>query len=321
MFSWLKSKISGDKPTTKEEVSQEVASAVAPAEKSWTQRLKSSLQATSQKILGPLSSLFSKESLSPEDLKHFKRSLIESDLGSKLVAEILKIVEKEKDPQICREMIKQKLHSLCLPCDQTLLDKKVVLMVGVNGAGKTTTSAKLTMRFADRNPILIAADTYRAAAVEQLQSWAQRSNVDFFFKEDLLDPAAVTYAGLDQAKESQNNLAIVDTSGRLHTSKNLMNELRKIKKVVLKQFKEEKILTLLTLDASQGQNMARQVEVFNEYINVDGLVITKLDGTSKGGAVFDIMAKYEKPVYFIGCGESFEDLQPFEKDEFIDALF
>lgn len=314
MFSWFKSKAT----TPDVEVSQ-------PEEKktktSWFQRLKTGLSATSKKIFGPLGSIFSQGGLDPESYKAFKKSLIEADLGSSLVSEIMSIVQSQREPEQCRTLIREKLYSLCRDSQEEIPDKKVLLMIGVNGAGKTTTCAKIAHRFADLSPILIAADTYRAAATDQLEDWAQRQSVKFYTDPNLTDPAAVAYAGLQVAAKEGNKLSIIDTSGRLHTSKNLMSELQKIKKVVLKNVEPKQVLTLLTLDASQGQNMLRQVEVFNEYTPLDGLIITKLDGTSKAGAIFDIMAKFKISVYFIGCGEGLDDLQIFNKDEFIDALF
>ena len=288
---------------------------------SWFSRLKKGLKATSAKLFSPLSNLFTAQGLNEEGLKPFKKSLIEADLGSALVQEILAIAQKESSEQKCLEKIQEKLLETCVLAQRNIEDQKALMMIGVNGAGKTTTCAKLAHRYQNKKPLLVAADTFRAAATQQLELWAQEHKISFYKNEQTTCSAAISYEGFIQSEKDGNELTIIDTSGRLHTSKNLMQELRKVHKVILKKVEQCSLLTLLTLDAQQGQNMLRQVEVFNEYVPIDGLVITKIDGTSKAGAIFSIMKKFQIPVYFIGCGESLDDLQLFEPEQFIKALF
>lgn len=323
MFSWFRKKSSEE--TTPENIgdnnvqSQKIQEDLP--EKTWFETLKNGLFKTSQKILSPFQALLRQESLSEEETRELRKNLIEADLGTKIVADILAIVKNQQEKDTAVSLIKDTLLSLCLDPPDRLETTKVLLLVGVNGAGKTTTCAKIASLMKSRQPLLVAADTYRAAAVEQLQKWAQREGFNCYADDKTTCPAAVVYQGLEQAKQIGSDLTIVDTSGRLHTSKNLMQELEKVKKVALKSYESPHITTLLVLDAAQGQNMLRQVEEFDKSTQIDGLVVTKIDGTSKAGAIFNIMSTFKKPVYFLGCGERIDDLQHFSKKEFVEALF
>ena len=199
----------------------------------------------------------------------------------------------------------------------------VMLVVGVNGVGKTTTIGKLAMRFKDarHSVVLAAADTFRAAAGDQLQIWADRAQVPIVRHAEGADPAAVVFDGVQKAKASEADLLIVDTAGRLHNKKNLMEELRKISRVITREYEEAEVRTLLVIDATTGQNGLQQAREFSEVADVSGIVLTKLDGTAKGGIAVAIMDELKLPVLYIGVGEGIEDLQAFDANAFVDAIF
>jgi fused signal recognition particle receptor len=199
----------------------------------------------------------------------------------------------------------------------------VIMVVGVNGVGKTTTIAKLANRFRERgrSVLVAAADTFRAAASEQLDIWAQRAGVAIIRTQQGADPAAVAFDAVQSAKSRGTEVVIVDTAGRLHTKSNLMEEMKKISRVMSRVIAEAPHDVLLVIDATTGQNGLRQAEVFSQAVGVTGLVVTKLDGTAKGGIIFSIQEKLKIPVRFIGVGEGLDDLQPFDPKEFVEALF
>ena len=199
----------------------------------------------------------------------------------------------------------------------------VMLVVGVNGVGKTTTIGKLALRFQSigRRVMLCAGDTFRAAAAEQLTVWAERARVPIIKHEEGADPAAVVFDGVKAAKAQQADLLIVDTAGRLHNKKNLMDELNKIFRVITREYEEAEVRTLLVIDATTGQNGLQQAKEFSEVTDVTGIVLTKLDGTAKGGIAVAIMDELKLPVLYIGVGEGIEDLQAFDANAFVDAIF
>lgn len=199
----------------------------------------------------------------------------------------------------------------------------VMLVVGVNGVGKTTTVGKLAMRFKEvgRSVVLAAADTFRAAADEQLSVWADRANVQIVKHKESGDPTAVVYDAIQSAKAKKTDLLIVDTAGRLHNKKNLMEELNKIRRVVDREYPEANMRCMLILDATTGQNGLNQAKQFKEFAEINGIILTKLDGTAKGGIAFAIRKELEIPVWYIGVGEGIDDLQAFDAKEFVDALF
>ena len=221
----------------------------------------------------------------------------------------------------------EEIEKILLPCQKSLeIDSNqkpfVILMVGVNGAGKTTTIGKLAqkLKLQGRKVSLIAADTFRAAAVEQLQVWGERANVRVFVGPQGCDSAGLCYDGLAQAIKAGDDVVFIDTAGRLQNKSGLMDELKKIDKVIKKIIPTAPHATILTLDATNGQNALSQVEIFNEAINVSGLVITKLDGTAKGGILAAIADEHPTPVFYIGVGESIEDLNEFNAHEFAKGL-
>ena len=197
--------------------------------------------------------------------------------------------------------------------------KKVIILVGINGTGKTTSAAKLGGLFSGggESVSLVAADTYRAAAVEQLRIWSERLNLHLTAKDESSDPASVAYDGVESGI-SKGERIIVDTAGRLHTSTNLMNELEKIHRVISKV--TDKISTLMVIDGNIGKNSLAQLEQFNKYLNIDGIIITKLDGTAKGGIALTAISDFEIPVYFIGVGEGSDDLVEFNASDYIDSI-
>ena len=198
----------------------------------------------------------------------------------------------------------------------------MILFLGVNGSGKTTTIGKLAHRFVreGKKVLLVAADTFRAAAIEQLEVWAERAGADIAKKQEGADPASVVYEGLDRAIKEGHDVVLIDTAGRLHTKEPLINELRKIKKVIQKLLPEEPTETLLVLDATIGQNSIQQAKVFKEAVDITGIVMTKLDGSAKGGSLIPICRELKIPIKLVGVGEGIEDLQPFEVRPYVEAL-
>ena len=199
----------------------------------------------------------------------------------------------------------------------------VILMVGVNGVGKTTTIGKLALRFQGlgRTIILCAADTFRAAAADQLQVWSERARCPIVRHKEGADPAGVVFDGVQAAKAQKADLLIVDTAGRLHNKKNLMDEMEKIRRVIDREYPEATVRCLLVVDATTGQNGLQQARAFREVAGINGIVLTKLDGTAKGGIAFGIVRELKTPVMYVGVGEGIEDLQAFDAKEFVDALF
>ena len=255
--------------------------------------------------------------------------LIMSDMGvrtsDKVIQELKKRVEEQKitDARKAREILKDILKGIMTMPRKPLKWPMVMLVVGVNGVGKTTTIGKLAMRFKDarHSVVLAAADTFRAAAGDQLQIWADRAQVPIVRHAEGADPAAVVFDGVQKAKASEADLLIVDTAGRLHNKKNLMEELRKISRVITREYEEAEVRTLLVIDATTGQNGLQQAREFSEVADVSGIVLTKLDGTAKGGIAVAIMDELKLPVLYIGVGEGIEDLQAFDANAFVDAIF
>ena len=254
--------------------------------------------------------------------------LIMSDMGvrtsDKVIQELKTRVARERitDAKKAREILKDILKEIMGMPRKPLKWPMVMLVVGVNGVGKTTTIGKLAMRFKDarHSVVLAAADTFRAAAGDQLQIWADRAQVPIVRHAEGADPAAVVFDGVQKAKASEADLLIVDTAGRLHNKKNLMEELRKISRVITREYEEAEVRTLLVIDATTGQNGLQQAREFSEVADVSGIVLTKLDGTAKGGIVIAIAKELGVPVKFVGVGEGVDDLQPFDAKAFTEAL-
>ena len=255
--------------------------------------------------------------------------LILSDCGMKatmsMMDELREQVKAQKvtDAAVARDMLKEiMVKEMDIP-RPPLKWPMVMLIVGVNGVGKTTTIGKLALRFQQigRKVMLAAGDTFRAAAAEQLTVWAQRARVPIVKHEEGADPAAVVYDAIQSAKANEADLLLVDTAGRLHNKKNLMDELNKMRRVIDRDFPEADVRCILVLDATTGQNGLAQAKAFKEVCEVGGIILTKLDGTAKGGIALAIRQELAVPVWYVGVGEGIDDLQPFDAREFINALF
>ena len=259
-----------------------------------------------------------KEKLSKEILEE---ALIEADIDYDLVEKILEKLPKE----VSKEKLKNELLKIFnIPENKIEINDKpyVFLIIGVNGAGKTTTIAKLAYKFKNegKSVILGAADTFRAAAIEQLTKWAEILDIPIVKTKQGHDPAAVTYDTISSAKAKGIDIALIDTAGRLHNKINLQNELKKIVTVAKKAHPNAPHKILLIIDATQGSSAINQAKTFNEVVGIDGIIITKLDGTAKGGSLFSIVNELKVPIYFVGVGEKKEDLVEFNKEEFIEGI-
>jgi len=255
--------------------------------------------------------------------------LIMSDAGVKatdaIIDELKARVKNQdvKSPEKAKEMLKEILVEQMNIPRPPLKWPMVMMMVGVNGVGKTTTIGKLSLRFQSigRSVMLAAADTFRAAAAEQLSIWAERARVPIVRHAEGADPAAVVFDAVKSAKAQHADLLIVDTAGRLHNKKNLMEELNKMRRVIDREYPEADVRCMLVLDATTGQNGLNQAKAFKEVAEINGIVLTKLDGTAKGGIAIAIRQELNVPVWYIGVGEGIDDLQAFDAKEFVDALF
>ncbi|TET67738.1 MAG: signal recognition particle-docking protein FtsY [Candidatus Zixiibacteriota bacterium] len=302
-------------------------------------KLRGKLSKTRENLTDKISrALKAHKTLDEGLLEELEEILIAADVGVDTTSKILEAVkerarkEKKESSSDIQEFLKEAMlnaltetnRSGVIDLDSPLPSEPyVILMVGVNGTGKTTTIAKLARMFDRRGQkVLIAAcDTFRAAATEQLQVWAKRVDADIVKNVPQADPAAVAYDAISAAKARGHQVVIADTAGRLHTKTNLMEELKKIKRVMGKALPGAPHLTLLVMDATTGQNGLRQVKLFDEAIKLDGIVLAKLDGTAKGGIVLAIADEYKMPVYYVGLGEKPEDLEKFEPKEFVEAIF
>lgn len=297
--------------------------------------ITSGLRKTRESLASGLGSLFlGKKVIDQELLEQIETQLLMADVGVEVTQKIIKdltqrVSRKElNDPAVLFSTLKQDLLQILANSNKQLTlnsasKPAVILVIGVNGTGKTTTIGKLAHRFQQQqNKIMLAAgDTFRAAAIEQLQVWGERNNIPVIAQHSGADSASVIFDAYQAATARNFDILIADTAGRLHTQAHLMEELKKIKRVISKIEATAPHEVLLVLDASTGQNALRQAEQFNEALGVTGIIITKLDGTAKGGIVFAIAQKMKLPIYFIGVGEKIDDLLPFNPEEFINALF
>ena len=297
-------------------------------------RLKEGLKKTSDSFTEKFDNLFKSSLKIDDDLyEELEEILITSDISFDTTLKIVEILKKNikkkniNDVNLVKPELKEVLYEL-LENNKSKLDienqKNIIVIVGVNGVGKTTTIGKLASRFKNegKSVILAAGDTFRAAAEEQLEIWSKRAKVDIVrHNESGADPSAVIYDAIQRAKSKNTDILICDTAGRLHNKVNLMNELSKIMRIINKQYPEAKKEVLLVIDATTGQNALNQVKTFNEAVELTGVILTKLDGTAKGGVVLSIVDEYKLPVKFIGVGEKVEDLQEFDYKNFVDALF
>jgi fused signal recognition particle receptor len=300
--------------------------------KSWWSRLKSGLKKTSDKIEDGIKTIFVRRHLDEETLSELEDLLIMSDLGTETASALCKALAKEKmDKDISLEEIKeflaQKITEKLLPYAKPLqiqkhLSPHVILVVGVNGSGKTTTIGKLGKMWKEQGYRVrfVAGDTFRAAAVEQLEIWAKRLHIPIVIGPDKGDSAALAYEALQQSKNDGTDILLIDTAGRLHNKVGLMDELKKINKVLGKLDDTAPHSILLVLDATTGQNASNQVQTFRDIVGVTGLIITKLDGTAKGGVAISLTQKFQLPIHAIGIGEQADDLQPFTAHDFARSL-
>jgi fused signal recognition particle receptor len=295
-------------------------------------RLKSGLSKTRDILTTDIDKLFgSKKQVDDDVLEELEELLITSDIGVQTAMALMKTITKKaakiEGPEALKETLKQELLSLLegiqtAPAPRTA-KPHVIMVVGVNGVGKTTTIGKLAARGTAKGErvLIAAADTFRAAAIEQLTIWAQRAGAEIVKHKSNADPAAVAFDSMEAALARDMDTVFVDTAGRLHTKVNLMEELKKIKRTITKKIPDAPHEVLLVLDATTGQNALSQAKLFHDAIGVSGLVLTKLDGTAKGGIVISISQALNIPLQFIGVGEGIEDLQPFDPELFADALF
>jgi fused signal recognition particle receptor len=297
-------------------------------------RLKEGLLKTRSVLAGGLENIVhGTAKVGPELLAELEELLLSGDVGIPTCRVVLEVLKKEvaENRIRTREEVVERLKELlaCIleanrkPMRVPAEPPFVVLVVGINGSGKTTTIGKLAKKWTDegRRVVLAAGDTFRAAAVEQLAAWAERIGVPCIRQKSGADPSAVAFDAIQSAKARQSDIVIVDTAGRLQTNTNLMEELKKVKRVIGKVLPGAPHETLLVLDASIGQNSISQAKLFHEALAIDGLVMTKLDGTSKGGVLFNISRELGLPVRFIGIGEQADELQEFDPREFVRALF
>ena len=295
-------------------------------------KLKNGLSKTKNSFDEKINNVFSNFRKVDEDLlEELEEALIMSDVGANTSATIInnlrERVKKEniKDEQGVREALRKEIQEIFDATDNTLkLETKpaVILVVGVNGVGKTTSIGKIANRLKrdGKKVVVAAADTFRAAAVEQLEIWANRVGCDIVKREKGVDPASVVYDAIKITKEKNADVLICDTAGRLHNKKYLMDELIKIKKVIDKELPDSSEEVLMVLDATTGQNAISQVQAFKETVDITGIVLTKLDGTAKGGAVIGIVNENKVPVKFIGVGEQVDDMEIFNSEDFVKAL-
>jgi fused signal recognition particle receptor len=298
-------------------------------------RLQERLTRTRHNLTDGLANLvMGRKSIDESLLEELETLLLTADVGveatSRIIDDLTERVQRKllNDPQTLIEILKQHLLEILQACDTPVKERRndtpmVMVMVGINGAGKTTTIGKLARKFQlDGESVMLAAgDTFRAAAVEQLQTWGERNQIPVIAQHSGADAASVVFDALQAATSRQVDVLIADTAGRLHTKTNLMEELAKITRVMKKIDPQAPHEVLLVVDAGTGQNAVNQALQFHESVGLTGLVITKLDGTAKGGVVFAIADKVKVPIRFIGVGEAIEDLREFDPKEFVDALF
>lgn len=311
---------------------QDVAQAADAPERSWRERLKAGLARTRAQFGGKLKTIFSRGKVDDELLEELESLLLTSDVGMEatqhLLGELKARAKRDRldTPEGIQAALADALHELLLPLQQPLDISAhrpyIIMIAGVNGAGKTTSIGKLAKHFQSQglSVLLAAGDTFRAAAREQLQTWGERNGVTVI-SQQAGDPAAVIFDAMSAARARGIDVVLADTAGRLPTQLHLMEEIAKVRRVIQKADPTAPHETLLVLDANFGQNALAQVKAFDKSISVTGLVVTKLDGTAKGGVIAAIARQFPKPIRFIGVGEGIDDLRPFVARDFVDALF
>ena len=293
--------------------------------------LGESLKKTKQELSNKISSIFGAGKIDAADIEKIEEALVLSDISYKTAVELIESVKKRlaKNKDLTTDIIKQALKdevgdkiSVEFPEIKDGNDKNIFIIVGVNGVGKTTTVGKLGKYYADRGKkvIIAACDTFRAAGKEQIEVWGQRTGIEVVSGKENQDPASVAHDAVQKFKEQDYNILLIDTAGRLHNKKHLMEELAKIKRVISKSYGSEPDEIFIVIDAGLGQNSLVQVEQFKEIVDITGVIVTKLDGSAKGGIIIDIISRMNLPVRFIGTGESPEDISEFSPEIFKDNL-
>ena len=296
--------------------------------------LKEKLFRTREGLFGKIKNIFSGRTVIDEELyEELEDLLIQSDIGMDMTIKIVNALEKEvkargiKNPAEIYSVLKEVMSRFLIDGDNKLDIREgelnVILVVGVNGVGKTTTIGKIAKKLKNsgKKVIIGAADTFRAAAVEQLEEWGKRADVEVIKKEEGSDPGAVVYDTIQVGIDKKADVVIIDTAGRLHNKNNLMKELEKINNIIIKKLGHSRYESILVIDGTTGQNGLTQAKVFNEATKLTGFIVTKLDGTAKGGIVFSISEEIKKPIKYIGVGEKIDDLREFNTKDYIDAIF
>ncbi len=305
---------------------------MAEEKKGFFKRLKEGLSKTRNSIVDSFSSVFGASHIDDDFYEELEETFIMADMGyetTEKVIENLKERVKEariKEPAACKELIINIIRDQMM-VDESAYDfekkKSVILVIGVNGVGKTTTIGKLAAQYKNsgKKVLIAAADTFRAAAIDQLKTWADRAGVEMISHNEGADPAAVVYDAVSAAKARNTDILLIDTAGRLHNKKNLMDELAKMRRIISRDYPDANVESLIVLDGTTGQNALEQARQFSNVTEIDGIVITKLDGTAKGGIAIAIQAELNVPVKFIGIGEKIDDLQRFDPSAYVEALF
>ncbi len=293
-------------------------------------KIFSALKKTKDSFSEKMRQLFARDKIGEDFYEDLEDILITSDISVTTAEEIVEnlrdrmIEEKAKDKDYVVEELKGAIRD-CLDMaeDLEIETPAVIMVIGVNGVGKTTSIGKLANYFAQngKTVTIAAGDTFRAAAADQLEVWADRAKVRIVRSDEGSDPSSVVFDALSSVKAKKTDVLIIDTAGRLHTKANLMEELKKMSRVVAREYPEANFYKLIALDATTGQNALSQVEVFNEAVGIDGIILTKLDGTAKGGFVVSLCNELQVPVAFVGTGEKKEDIEPFDKESFIEGIF
>ena len=305
----------------------EPGEAPAPQKKGFFARLKEGLTKTRNSISDSFNNLFKASELDDDFYDELEETLVMSDMGYETTERIVEdLKEHIKEAQACRDLVINIIRDQ-MQVDETAYDfenkKTVVLVIGVNGVGKTTSIGKLAAQYKARGKkvLMAAADTFRAAAIDQLKTWANRAGVDIIAQNEGADPSAVVYDAVAAAKSRNTHILLIDTAGRLHNKKNLMDELAKMRRIITREYPEANVESLIVLDGTTGQNALEQARQFSSVTEINGIIITKLDGTAKGGIAIAIQSELNVPVKYIGIGEQIDDLQKFDPNSYVNALF
>ena len=298
---------------------------------SFLNKFRIGLKKTSNFLISNIGLSLTYKKINPEIVENIEMALISADIGLEVTNHLINKIKKTKitdqeNSILIIQLLSKEISQILLKCEKPIFEinnnlNTVLLFIGVNGSGKTTTIGKLINKIDNNKKVLVAAcDTFRAAAVEQLKVWSDNQGADFFHGSLNQDPASVAYSACEKMKDEKYDYLIIDTAGRLSNNANLLNQLIKIKSVITKSAVDVVIKTILVLDGTNGSNMINQVETFSNSLDVTGLIITKLDGTAKGGALISIAKKYQIPIHFVGLGEKDDDLLEFKADEFSRSL-